>query len=104
MGPKEVVIRSARESGCAVKYEVADNGSGMDEETKGKIFKSFFSTKGSKGTGLGLMITNKIVREHGGEVELESEEGQGARFILRLPKKNGEQFAASSGRVSEMLS
>jgi signal transduction histidine kinase len=60
----------------------------MDDETKANLFNKFFSTKGSKGTGLGLMITRKIVQEHGGEITFTSEKGKGTTFIIRLPTKN----------------
>ncbi|MFZ0450155.1 MAG: response regulator [Desulfatiglandaceae bacterium] len=83
-----VVLRSLRENGWAVQYEAMDNGCGMDDETKGSVFNKFFSTKGSKGTGLGLMITRKIVQEHGGEITFTSEKGKGTTFIIRLPIKN----------------
>jgi signal transduction histidine kinase len=59
----------------------------MDEETKEKLFQSFFSTKGSKGTGLGLMITKKIIEEHGGTISVESEKEKGSTFVVRLPEK-----------------
>ncbi len=62
-------------------FEVSDNGAGMSEDTKRKIFSSFYSTKGSRGTGLGLLVTSKIVVEHGGEISFESEEGVGTTFI-----------------------
>jgi signal transduction histidine kinase len=81
----EVVLRSGRKDFWGVEYQVADNGCGLDRETKEKIFRAFFSTKGSKGTGLGLMITKKIITEHGGEIGLESEEGEGTVFTVRLP-------------------
>jgi signal transduction histidine kinase len=82
-----VALQSRKTEGWAVEYQVVDNGCGMDEETKTKIFQSFFSTKGSRGTGLGLMITKKIIDEHGGVIELESEREKGARFVIRLPEK-----------------
>jgi len=66
-------------------FEIADNGIGMDQETREKMFSLFFSSKGLKGTGLGLFISNKIVDKHGGEIEVESELGQGTRFLIRLP-------------------
>jgi signal transduction histidine kinase len=84
---KEIVLRSLRREGWAVEYQVEDNGCGMDEETKVKLFRTFFSTKGTRGTGLGLMITRKVVHEHEGTIELESEKGRGTRFIVRLPEK-----------------
>jgi len=71
-----------------VEFQVVDNGCGMDEETKEKIFQRFFSTKGSRGTGLGLMITKKIIDEQQGAIEFDSEKGKGTRFIIRLPEKD----------------
>ena len=65
--------------------EVEDNGIGMDRETREKIFSLFFSSKGLKGTGLGLFISNKIVDKHGGTIEVESEVGKGTRFVVRIP-------------------
>jgi signal transduction histidine kinase len=85
---EEVVLRSLKPEGWAVEYQVVDSGCGMDQETRAKIFHSFFSTKGSRGTGLGLMITKKIVDEHGGIIEMESDTGKGTRFIIRLPEKD----------------
>lgn len=83
-----VILRSISKKDCAVEYQVIDNGIGMDEEIKKKIFQRFFSTKGSGGTGLGLMITKKIIEDHGGIIEFQSEEKKGTRFIIRLPKKD----------------
>ena len=83
----EVVIQSRKPEGWAVEYNVVDNGCGMDEETRAKIFHSFFSTKGSRGTGLGLMLAKKIVDEHEGVIEVESEKGKGTKFFVRLPEK-----------------
>jgi len=84
----KVVLRSLKTEGWAVAYQVVDNGCGMDEETRAKIFQRFFSTKGSKGTGLGLMITKKVIDDHGGVIELESEKGQGTKFVVKLPDKD----------------
>ena len=84
-----VVFRLLLIEGWAVEYQVEDNGCGMDEETSAKIFQSFFSTKGTRGTGLGLMITKKIIDEHGGCVSLESEMGKGSKFSIKIPKKSG---------------
>jgi len=64
---------------------VEDNGIGMDRETREKLFSLFFSSKGSKGTGLGLFIANKIVDKHGGSIAVDSEVGRGSRFVIRLP-------------------
>lgn len=84
----EVTVRTSKPKGWAVEYRVSDNGCGMDEETKGKVFQTFFSTKGSRGTGLGLMIAKKIVDEHGGAISLSSESGKGTTVTVRLPGKN----------------
>ena len=84
----KVVLRILKTEGWAVEFQVVDNGCGMDEETKEKIFRRFFSTKGSRGTGLGLMITKKIIDEHQGAIEFDSEKGKGTRFVIRLPEKD----------------
>jgi PAS domain S-box-containing protein len=75
----------ARRSDPWMIIEVADNGIGMDRETREKIFSLFFSSKGLKGTGLGLFISNKIVDKHGGTIEVDSEPGKGTRFVVRIP-------------------
>jgi signal transduction histidine kinase len=84
----KVTLRSLKKEDWAVEYQVLDNGSGIDEETRAKIFQSFFSTKGSRGTGLGLMITKKIIDEHEGVIEFESEKGKGTKFMIKLPERN----------------
>jgi len=69
---------------------VADQGSGMDEQTKDHLFDTFYSTKGAKGTGLGLSVTHKIVKEHGGRTEVESVLDEGTTFTIVLPRKRVE--------------
>jgi signal transduction histidine kinase len=86
-GKGHVMVKALKTDGWAVEYQVIDNGCGMDQETEMKIFEQFFSTKGSRGTGLGLMITKKIIDEHRGFIECESEKGKGTTFIVRLPEK-----------------
>ncbi|MEW6071576.1 MAG: PAS domain-containing protein [Planctomycetota bacterium] len=76
----------------AVIFEVSDNGIGMDRETREKAFSLFFTSKGVKGTGLGLFIANKIARAHGGRIELESELGQGTRIRVHLPRRHEGAF------------
>jgi PAS domain S-box-containing protein len=84
--PKEgrVSVRVGRDEPWIV-FDIRDNGIGMDRETREKIFSLFFSSKGIKGTGLGLFIANKIVDKHGGDIKVESEPGRGSRFVVRLP-------------------
>jgi PAS domain S-box-containing protein len=85
-GGGKVVLRTREENGDLV-FEVADNGGGMDWEVKGKVFTTFFTTKGGKGTGLGLLTTRKIVQEHGGRIDVESTSGEGATFRICLPRE-----------------
>ena len=67
-------------------FEIKDNGLGMDQETKEKMFTLFFSSKGSKGTGLGLFIANHVIRQHGGTILVESEIKAGSRFEICIPR------------------
>lgn len=69
-----------------VLFEVADNGIGMDRETREKVFSLFFSSKGMEGTGLGLFIANSIAKAHGGQIEVESEVDRGTRFTVKIPR------------------
>ena len=80
------IVVSSREKEGSVIYEVIDDGCGMDYELKKRIFTTFFSTKGMGGTGLGLLVTRKIIQEHGGRIELESAAGEGSRFTVILPR------------------
>ncbi len=68
-----------------VKITVADNGEGMAESTVERLFEPFYSTKGLRGTGLGLVVTKKIVEEHGGLVSVESARKKGTTFTVLLP-------------------
>ena len=74
---------------------VTDNGPGIDDDQKQRIFNVFESTKGSRGTGLGLAVSQKIIREHGGEIEIESRLGDGSRFILSWPRLDEEPRSGS---------
>ena len=86
-GKGVVTVKTDKPAGWAVRFQVVDNGTGIAEETKEKLFAGFFSTKGYKGTGLGLPVTQKIVKEHNGELSFELEAGEGTTFALLLPKK-----------------
>ncbi|MCW5977161.1 MAG: PAS domain-containing protein [Bryobacteraceae bacterium] len=79
-----VVVRVLSEGNHAV-VEVEDNGPGMDDETRARLFSRFFSTKGGLGTGLGLMVAHKVATEHGGTIAVRSAPGEGATFTVRLP-------------------
>jgi signal transduction histidine kinase/pSer/pThr/pTyr-binding forkhead associated (FHA) protein len=71
-----------------VRVIVLDNGVGVPPDKVADIFKPFVSTKGSKGTGLGLAVSKKILREHGGDIVVQSQAGTGSKFVLRLPAKS----------------
>jgi signal transduction histidine kinase len=68
-----------------VRIVVADNGAGIPQEQLSEIFKPFVSTKGSRGTGLGLPVSRKILREHGGDLIVQSQTDVGSKFVLKLP-------------------
>ena len=67
--------------------QFADSGGGISQDNMSKIFEPYFTTKAS-GSGLGLLIVRRIVREHGGEIELMSDEGQGLTLTIRLPLRD----------------
>jgi len=80
------IIFSVNHDKNHIIFDVIDNGIGMDKETKEKIFTLFFSSKGSKGTGLGLFISNNIIKQHGGEIKIRSTLGEGTKFNIKIPK------------------
>jgi len=69
-----------------VVFQITDNGPGMTEDQVARSFQLFYSSKGSKGTGIGLFVTRKVIRQHGGSVTVESKPGHGARFVITLPR------------------
>lgn len=90
-----VTVRASYTAGSARKgtkptarIDVIDNGPGIAPDRHQQIFQPFNTTKGIRGTGLGLAVTKRIVEEHGGKVVLESREGRGARFTLLLPAES----------------
>ncbi len=84
-----------------VRLLVLDNGAGIAPDKIDDIFKIFFSTKGSRGTGLGLPVSRKILREHGGDVTVQSQVGAGSKFTLRLPVKSplSQDFSGTSAEL-----
>jgi two-component system, sporulation sensor kinase E len=79
----EVNIKTCRESGY-VQIQIRDYGCGMDEWVLKKIGKPFFTTK-DEGTGLGLMVSNNIIKHHNGKLDVQSKKGKGTNFIISLP-------------------
>jgi two-component system NtrC family sensor kinase len=70
-----------------VEMKVRDDGCGMSKEVLAKIFEPFYSTKGQKGTGLGLAVVWGIIDNHNGTISAQSEAGAGTTFIVRIPVK-----------------
>ncbi len=83
--PRHRVKFTVRRAPPWIFFKVEDNGIGMDRETREKIFSLFFSSKGIRGTGLGLFIANKIADKHGGTIDVDSQPGLGSKFLVRLP-------------------
>jgi signal transduction histidine kinase/CheY-like chemotaxis protein len=74
-----------RLDGARAVIEVADTGTGMTDAVRERCLEPFFSTKGARGTGLGLAMVFGIVQRHGGSLDIESKPGEGTKFIVRLP-------------------
>jgi signal transduction histidine kinase len=85
--PQVAVVTEMEEDGQWVRVQVWDNGIGIPLDKVGDIFKPFVSTKGSKGTGLGLAVSRKILREHGGDISVQSHPGKTV-FTFRLPLRS----------------
>ncbi|MDP8223942.1 MAG: hybrid sensor histidine kinase/response regulator [Candidatus Lernaella stagnicola] len=85
--PGKVTIRArSDESPDLLALDVQDNGVGIPPEDCAKLFQAFHSSKGAKGTGLGLAVSRKIAVEHGGEITIESTVGVGTTFTIHLPR------------------
>lgn len=84
-GKVEVATRVSPH-GSEVWITVADNGPGIPHDEQPRIFQAFYSTKGHKGTGLGLAVAQKVAREHGGNITVNSKPGEGAAFVIHLPR------------------
>jgi PAS domain S-box-containing protein len=82
---KQIRVKMYEEEG-AIYIEVKDNGCGINKGNRQKIFTKFFTTKGLEGTGLGLLMTQKIIQEHGGNISVFSEKEKGTTFRIRLIK------------------
>jgi two-component system, NtrC family, sensor kinase len=84
--PGKVKLSATRSERGGVELKVADTGPGIPADVQKKIFEPFFTTKpAGQGTGLGLSVTYGIVKDHGGEIRIESTVGEGATFIITLP-------------------
>ncbi|MBM2838649.1 MAG: hypothetical protein HW415_1274 [Deltaproteobacteria bacterium] len=79
-----IIVATRKENG-RIHVSVTDTGTGIKPEHIGKVFDPFFTTKGVKGFGLGLSVTYGIIKNFGGDIEVESEAGKGATFTVMLP-------------------
>ncbi len=70
-----------------VQVVIKDDGPGIPRNVRANLFDPFVSANKSSGTGLGLAIVKKIIEEHGGTISVESEVGQGAHFVIALPRQ-----------------
>jgi signal transduction histidine kinase len=83
-----VAVSTAKQNG-KIELKIKDNGSGIPKNIVDKIFQPFFTTKPTgQGTGLGLSLAYDIVRAHGGEIKVETKEGEGSVLIVQLPLNN----------------
>ena len=87
-GYKPTVTIGTKAKEGSVEIRVTDNGNGISQKVLDKIFQPFFTTKPTgQGTGLGFSLSYDIIKAHGGELKVETKEGEGSEFIVRLPIK-----------------
>ncbi len=93
-----VTIRSSYDSmERLVRAEIIDNGSGIEAGKLDEIFTPFWSSKGQKGTGLGLAVARKVFHEHRGDIEVDSAPGEGTTFTITLPARNVGEAGETAG-------
>jgi two-component system NtrC family sensor kinase len=81
-----LIVRTHGGNGGEVVIEIEDDGPGIPDDIRAKIFEPFFTTKpAGQGTGLGLSVTYGIIKDHGGEIQVEDAPGGGTRFVVSLP-------------------
>ena len=81
-----MVSISTKKINGKIEIKVSDNGNGIPQKVLDKIFQPFFTTKPTgQGTGLGLSLAYDIVKAHGGELKVRTNEGEGTRFMINLP-------------------
>jgi signal transduction histidine kinase len=97
-GKEHVITIRGFASGGGITIQVRDNGPGIPEEQAERVFKGFFSTKGTEGTGLGLLVVRKVATEHGGTVTLDTAVGEGTTFTVTLLPCAGGGTAVAAGR------
>jgi signal transduction histidine kinase len=93
-----ITLRCRKNGDDSTIFEVEDDGPGISEDMNAKVFEDFFSTKGSEGTGIGLLVAQKVTEDHGGKVTFSSKPGAGTTFTVTIPTaaSRPEMFAADS--------
>jgi signal transduction histidine kinase len=94
-GGGRVTVATHMGPGGEAVVEVRDNGPGIPEEVRGRVFDLFYSNRGG-GTGLGLPIAKQIVERHGGTIEVKSKKGEGTTFVIRLPRRHATAGTSTS--------
>jgi two-component system NtrC family sensor kinase len=84
-GELTISARVEKDNPHTVEVTLSDNGCGIPKENLNKLFDIFFTTKGSQGTGVGLSMAYRIVKDHSGDIDVESEVGKGSKFTVSLP-------------------
>ncbi|MFH1155275.1 MAG: ATP-binding protein [Pseudomonadota bacterium] len=96
-----VINLNVKADSTKVIFLMQDTGPGMDQVTLNNIFTIFFSSKGNKGTGLGLYITNKVIEQHRGTIKVKSSPGKGTKFLIQLPRRIPEIDRRTKQRLSK---
>ncbi|MFA5976522.1 MAG: HAMP domain-containing sensor histidine kinase [Elusimicrobiota bacterium] len=98
MGQNPLTARDLRikggQSGDWITVSVQDSGPGIKRTDVNHLFEAYFTTKGSDGTGMGLFLSQQVIKAHGGSINVSSEEGKGTEFIIRLPRHVQGQLSA----------
>jgi signal transduction histidine kinase len=89
--PTHQIDLNINDSGDEIVFSIADDGIGMDKDSCDRVFSLFYSTKGRRGTGLGLFIANRVIGQHGGTIKVASKLGEGSLFRVRIPKHHLER-------------
>jgi signal transduction histidine kinase len=99
----EVIVEAGMSSDGGVMFVVRDNGMGMSKEHQAKALSVCFTTKGIRGTGLGLLLCKKTAQEHGGTMDFISTPGQGTEFRIAIPSRGSraQQTSTGAGHVQE---
>ena len=85
-GYEPTITLSTKKKGNKIEISIGDNGNGIPQKILDKIFQPFFTTKPTgQGTGLGLSLSYDIIKAHGGEIKVNTKEGEGSEFVIQLP-------------------